>query len=132
MLGAAVAAVPLLAPSAAGKTSQRDEETGWKRAQHAKKKDEEAGQPALLDKLLEDGWSVKVERALAGFQRLRDGAKMLGRNALWRVFETFLYWSKTGTFVCREGSASCTSLGTLPSCTRVRHRKGGRCRNEAK
>ena len=78
-------------------TSQRNEEIGWKRTQHAKKKEEEeeAGQFAPRDKLLEDGWSVKVKHTPAGFQRLRDGvfmanvreAKMLmAENALQRVF----------------------------------------------
>ena len=43
----------------------------WKRVSAMK-----AGQPALRDKLLEDGWSVQVEHTLAGLQRLRDGVFM--------------------------------------------------------
>ena len=51
--------------------------TGWKRVQHAKKQEGEAGQLALCHKLLEDGWSVNVEQhTLACFQRLRDGVFM--------------------------------------------------------
>ena len=62
-LEAAVAAAPLAAPSASRSTAghqvmgtrQHDEDAGWKRVQHSKKAKEEASQPALREKLLEDG-----------------------------------------------------------------------------
>ena len=79
--GAAAAAAPSPAPSAAGNaagrqvsgTRQRDEDAGWKRVQHPKKTKEEATQSSPHDKLLQDGWSVKVENSLVAVQRTWKG-----------------------------------------------------------
>ena len=60
VLEAAVTSAPSLAPVALS------------RVQHPMKMKEEAGCPPR-DKLLQDGWSVKVETALADVQRSREG-----------------------------------------------------------
>ena len=84
MLEATVAAAPLPTPSAASNTTgrqasgtrQQDEDTGRKHVLHPKKT-EEASQCAP-DKLLQDGWDVKMENTLAKFQRAR-------REPTWQV-----------------------------------------------
>ena len=79
-----------------------------RRVQHSKKTKEEAIQPATRDKLLEDGWSVKVEHPMADFQRLRESVK----EAKMMMAEMH-----------SNGSLAVLARGCSCHGTRVQHRK---------